>query len=363
MNPEKHTIMHKFIKVLGLLMMNAAFALCFAAGYGLSVQIFRITGQPAGIFSHIVAGLLGLYIFILIISAAVAVINRFHRENGRRDKIRGAFLEKTIEAMERISHGDFGVLVPVEEHDPFSEIAESVNKMARELGSMESLRQDFISNVSHEIQSPLTSISGFAALLKNEALSPEQRAHYIDIIETEAGRLSKLSDNLLKLSALESNEQSLARTSFSLEKQIQDAVLILEPQWAAKNLAFSLNLEKITCRGDRELLTQVWINLLHNAIKFTPEGGEISITLTGMETEARCRISDTGVGFSEEDRVHLFERFYKADRSRDRSLGGNGLGLSLVKKIVELHGGKVSAESRPGAGSTFTVTLPLSPEK
>ena len=335
------------------------FAVCFAVGYELSELIFRFTGRPAELWTHVIAGLLGLCIFALGAKIFAGVYVRAHHKDGRFNKVRGEFMSNTIEAMDRIAHGDFSVLVPVDEHNPFSELAESVNKMAQELGSMEKLRQDFISNVSHEIQSPLTSIGGFASLLKNDALTPAQRTHYIDVIETEAGRLSKLSDNLLKLSTLESNAQPLTVTSFPLDKQIQNAVLMLEPQWADKKIDLSLSLEKIIYSGDEGLLTQMWINLIHNAIKFTPEEGEISITLANDEKEVICRISDTGAGISEEDRMHIFERFYKADKARDRALGGSGLGLSLVKKIVELHGGTVAVESQVGRGSIFTVTLPL----
>lgn len=340
--------------LLGFLLL----AVCFAAGFGLSELIYRFTGRPAAVWTHIITGLLGLCVFSLGARILAAVHTRRHHKDRHWDK-RNRYLDSTIEALNRIAHGDFNVLIPVDEHNPLAEIAESVNKMARELGSMEKLRQDFISNVSHEIQSPLTSIRGFAALLKNDRLTADQRAHYIDVIETEAGRLSKLSDNLLKLSSLESNDQPLTITSFSLDKQIQNAVLMLEPQWAEKNIDLSLFLGKITYSGDEGLLTQVWINLIHNAIKFTPEQGEINIALTDGGDSVVCQISDTGSGISEEDRMHIFERFYKADKARDRAQGGSGLGLSLVKKIVELHGGTVTVESQIGEGSTFTVTLPL----
>jgi signal transduction histidine kinase len=333
-------------------------ALLFAAGYELSEVIFRFTGRPAAIWTHTIAGLIALLLLTLAVKIFVGVRTRAKHGKGHWDNNRNAFLENTIEAMERIAHGDFSVIIPVDKHNPFSELAESVNKMARELGTMENLRQDFISNISHEIQSPLTSIGGFAALLKNDALTPKQRSHYIEVIETEARRLSKLSDNLLKLSTLESSEEPLTITTFSLDKQIQNAVLILEPQWMEKKIDLSLSLEKIDYKGDEALITQVWINLIHNAIKFTPEQGEISIILTNDESQAVCRISDTGIGISEEDRMHIFERFYKADKARERALGGSGLGLSLVKKIVELHGGKVFAESA-GKGSMFTVMLPF----
>jgi two-component system phosphate regulon sensor histidine kinase PhoR len=144
-----------------------------------------------------------------------------------------------------------------------------------------------------------------------------------------------------------------------LDKQIQHAVLMLEPQWSAKKIELSLELEKTMFNGDEGLLSQVWINLIHNAIKFTTERGMIGVTLMGDGKAVVCRVSDTGAGISEEDRMHIFERFYKADKARDRALGGSGLGLSLVKKIVELHGGTVTAQSELGKGSVFTVSLPV----
>lgn len=224
---------------------------------------------------------------------------------------------------------------------------------------MEQARQNFISDVSHEIQSPLTSISGFAALLKDDTLSDEQRAHYIDIIETESKRLSKLSENLLKLSMLESDAAPIIPCQYRLDKQIENTVLLLEPQWSGKKLNPNLDLAKTPFIGDEELLSHVWINLLNNAIKFTPEGGDFGVTLITAENKICCTISDTGIGILPDAQIHIFERFYKIDKSRDRSLGGNGLGLSLVKKIVELHDGTIDLQSELGKGTAFTVKLPL----
>ncbi len=333
------------------------FSALFAAGYWLSLPIYRWTGTPPPFYSHIISGLIG---YLLFMGAIRLMLIYGGRRLGKPhlDKLRSGIINETLEALDRIARGDFSVLIRIDEHNPFSEVAESVNKMARELGSMEKLRQDFISDVSHEIQSPLTSISGFAALLKSDTLTHDQRAHYIDIIETEARRLSRLSDNLLRLSSLEGSDEPLHAAEFSLDKQIQHTVLMLEPQWSVKSIEFSLDLEKTVYNGDEGLLSQVWINLLYNAVKFTPERGEIDISLENGAEEIVCRISDTGVGISKEDLVHVFERFYKADKARDRALGGNGLGLSLVKKIVELHGGTVTVQSEPGKGSVFTVSLP-----
>lgn len=328
-----------------------------ALGYGTMSLTYRFTGEPPPIVAHILSGISGLLLAVALGSLALYIHRRQHKHT-LYDTMRTRQLDQTIEAMNRIAHGDFSVLVPVNERDPFAHLAQSVNQMARELGSMENLRQDFISNVSHEIQSPLTSISGFAALLRNDALPVQQRTHYLDIIETESKRLSKLSDNLLKLSSLENNLAPLAPVSFPLHKQIENDVLLLEPQWAAKHLDLDLSLSKMHIVGDEALLSQVWINLLHNAVKFTPENGSIRIMLADEDGHAVCRIADTGPGIAPEDQMHIFERFYKVDKSRDRSLGGNGLGLSLVKKIVELHGGQVAVHSEPGRGTTLAVTLP-----
>ncbi|MDR0906921.1 MAG: HAMP domain-containing histidine kinase [Oscillospiraceae bacterium] len=270
-----------------------------------------------------------------------------------------ALFDNINNAIDRIAHGDFNVRIDGGEHHPLSELTERLNKMARELGTVEQLRQDFVSNVSHEIQSPLTSITGFAALLRNGDLSPELRTHYLEIIESESRRLSKLSDNLLKLSSLDADAEPLKKAVFRLDKQLENAVLMSEPQWTAKKIELSLALEKVEISGDEELLTQVWVNLLHNAIKFTPEGGKIDISLTRDGGRVRVTVADSGIGIAEEDRIHLFERFYKADKSRDRALGGNGLGLSLVKKITELHGGNIELESEVGKGTAFRVFLPV----
>jgi signal transduction histidine kinase len=236
--------------------------------------------------------------------------------------------------------------------------------MARELGTMEGQRQEFISNVSHEIQSPLTSIIGFTNLLKDPSLSEQQRLRYLTIIETESRRLSRLSDNLLRLSALDSDDSTLERSRFALDEQLRSVIVMLEPQWSARQQTLTMDVEKLEITADRELLEQVWINLLHNALKFTPKGGTIAVRLThdidgdGVGRGV-CTVTDTGDGIAPGDLPHIFERFYRADRARDRALGGNGLGLPLAKRIVELHGGAITVKSDPGKGATFSVYLPF----
>ena len=330
--------------IFNIMRIALMYVICLAIGYGGSSLLFG--WMPITAFlSYIISAILGTVLFGVIARLISVYILKGHND------ARMALLHETVEAIEKIAHGNFDISVQIDKHDPFSEIADSVNKMAHELGNMENMRQDFISNVSHEIQSPLTSIGGFAALMKKERLSDEERFRYADIIETEARRLSGLSDNLLKLSAL--NDKPLEKTEYRLDKQLSSAILALEPQWSKKQLAVEADLRKFVINADADLLSQVWMNLLNNATKFTPDGGTIRISITDNAVE----IADTGTGIGKEDLPHIFERFYKVDKSRDRKLGGNGLGLPIVKKIIELHGGTISVDSEPGKGSMFTVRL------
>jgi len=347
----------KWHRIINIILAALSFLGCIILGYVLSSLLFQLTGHPAGFISYLISAIMGILLFVGVAKLVAEIFS--HTKYGQEhDLKRHQFLDITLEALNKISRGDFNISIAIHEHDPFSEVAESVNKMARELSSMESQRQDFISNVSHEIQSPLTSISGFAALLKSDSLTKQQREHYIEVIETESKRLSKLSDNLLKLSALESENMPLLFGDFRLDKQIEHAILILEPQWVKKNIDIDAEFEKISIHGDEDLLGQVWINLIHNAVKFTPENGLIKIKLYQNDCQIVCHITDNGAGISKEDQIHIFERFFKVDKSRDRSLGGNGLGLSLCKKIIELHSGQITMESELGKGTKFIVTLP-----
>ncbi|MVB10316.1 Adaptive-response sensory-kinase SasA [Caprobacter fermentans] len=337
---------------LFVLVMGFFLVLCFAAGYELSRLLFHVTGHPPEILEHIISSLLGAAVF----GEGNKLLAVLRGPKYNRD--RGSIMETTIQAMNRIAHGDFTVSLMDDKDDPYNELAVTVNNMAKELGSMETLRQDFVSNVSHEIQSPLTSLSGYAALLEDDMLPPEQRRHYVEIIKAESKRLSKLSANLLKLSTLEAGIAPLSAKDYRLDRQIQNTTILLEPQWSEKKISVEADLNKVVISADEELLSQVWINLIHNAIKFTPEGGTIHITLFSDREKISCKVADSGIGIAPTDQIHVFERFYKVDKSRDRSLGGNGLGLSLVKKIVELHGGSVTLESKLGKGTTFTVIFP-----
>jgi two-component system, OmpR family, phosphate regulon sensor histidine kinase PhoR len=276
------------------------------------------------------------------------------------------FMRPMIDAMKNIAQGNFNIDLSFYKNEfenrnhPFQEIAESISHMAKELGEIEQIRQEFISNVSHEIQSPLTSISGFAHALKNNDLSDEDRLQYLEIIEVESTRLSKLSENLLKLTSLESDQPPFEPKTYRLDKQLRRVILSNEPQWRNKDLEMDVFLNELTIQADYDLLNQVWINLIHNSIKFTPNHGKITIELIKKDPERIVIIiKDTGVGMTKDVQMRIFERFYKADPSRNRSSGGNGLGLSIVKKIIEMHRGEIQVESSPHEGTEFKVILPI----
>ncbi|EFU43329.1 integral membrane sensor signal transduction histidine kinase [Paenibacillus vortex V453] len=312
--------------------------------------VYNWTGTPKWDY---VVHLLDLFVGVIIFFLCMLIVGMFfkHRQI--------AMLTAITDAMRRISQGDFNVKMDDQKwRGEFKMIASSINDMAGELGRMESMRQDFISNVSHEIQSPLTSIRGFARALRNPRLTEEKRARYLEIIEGESRRLSQLSDNLLKLSSLEGDQPAFQRARYRLDGQLREVVLANEPQWLAKRIQVDLDLAEVQIEATEDLLNQVWTNLLHNSIKFTPEDGIITIVLKADQDEAEVTITDTGVGMTESDQLHIFERFYKADKSRNRAAGGSGLGLSIVKRIVDIHQGRIAVQSELGKGSTFTVKVP-----
>jgi len=344
--------------IFSLILIFITTLLGLTSGYYICIFIFGQTESIPSYLIFIVQSLASAVIYVLGWKVIVYLHWNFTNKHKRFDLSHFPILSGAVEAMNTIASGDFNVLVKTNELDPFNEVADNVNRMAKELGSLEKLRQDFISDVSHEIQSPLTSISGFATLLKKGNLSESQISHYANIIETESKRLSKLSENLLRLSNLESEDNNLNLKKYQINKQIESILLMLEPQWSAKNITLDVSLDETIVCGDEDLLSQVFINLLNNAIKFTPANGNIGVSLSGDENGIECKISDTGMGISSQDQPRIFERFYKADKSRDRSLGGNGLGLSIVKKIIDLHGGKISLISEIGKGTEFTVWLP-----
>ncbi|MDR2656772.1 MAG: HAMP domain-containing histidine kinase [Oscillospiraceae bacterium] len=259
-----------------------------------------------------------------------------------------------VDATNKIAAGRFDTRIELHGIREAELLADSFNKMAKELGGIETLRSDFIRNVAHEFKTPVASIKGFAKLLRKDNLSPESRNEYIDIIIREAERLAQLSSNVLLLSKLENQEIETDRHSFLLDEQLRRVILMMEPEWRRKRIGVTADLDECEYCGGEELLTQVWINLIGNAIKFTPDGGSVTVTLRSRP-EPTVRIADDGVGMSGETIQHIFEKFYQADPSR--SVKGNGLGLPLVKRILEMSDGGITVTSEEGKGTEVVVTL------
>ena len=331
------------------------FSLLITVAFFLTSYVYGVTGwQPPPLVAQVVNTLLGLFLFILIIGSSSYVFR--HRRAEHEREVFGPI----VRALEQIARGDFNVRLTdsMSDNALVGPLARSVNDMAAELDHMERMRQVFISDVSHEIQSPLTSIRGFARALQNEQLSSDERRHYLSIIETESMRLSRLSDNLLKLAALDSRQAAFEPKGYRLDKQIRSLILASEPQWSAKMLEMDAALDELSVMADEDLLSQVWTNLIHNAIKFTPVRGTIRAELHKQGDQVVFALSDSGPGILPADRPHIFERFYKADKSRERSAEGSGLGLSIAQKVVEMHKGTLGFDCPPGGGTTFTVTLP-----
>ena len=260
-------------------------------------------------------------------------------------------------AMHRVEKGDFSQRLEVTGFNgEIDELIESYNKMAQELGGIEMFRENFINSFSHEFKTPIVSIQGFAKQLKKENLSEEKKQEYIDIIINESKRLTNLSSNILMLSKLENQQIITDKTSFSLDEQIRNCILLLEKQRTAKDISFDIDMQEIQYTTNAEMLSQVWVNIIGNAIKFSPEGSSIRVKLFKAGDVITAEITDRGIGMDQQTISHIFERFYQGDRAHASE--GNGLGLPLVKRIVELCNGNIRVESQYGKGTNFIVTLP-----
>lgn len=264
-----------------------------------------------------------------------------------------------INQMNRLASGDFQARLRfgrlLTSHPTFAELTDSFNKMAEELGSTEMLRNDFINNFSHEFKTPIVSIAGFARILKRDNLTPRQRAEYLDIIETESLRLSEMATNVLNLTRIE-NQSILTNVShFNLSEQIRACILVLEHKWSPKELSWKLDFGEFEASGNEELLKQTWLNLIDNAIKFSPEGETVEIGISEEPGKVSVTVANVGPEIPEEAREKIFHKFYQADESH--SSEGNGVGLAIVKRVVELHRGKVSV-SCGGGITSFKVELP-----
>jgi signal transduction histidine kinase len=293
--------------------------------------------------------LLSMLIVSLIIGVVLSVV---------MSHIMVKHVSRLIDNMNHLASGDFKTRLefsePICNHPTVREVTESFNRMAEELEHTEMLRGDFVNNFSHEFKTPIVSIAGFAKLLKKGNLTEEQKTEYLDIIEEEALRLSEMATNVLNMTKIENQTILTDVTRYNLSEQIRSCVLLLEKRWTGKKLELSLEFDEHDICACEELLKQVWINLIDNAVKYSPEYGMIVIKIREEGDFYHISIANSGIEIPQEKRQKIFEKFYQVDESH--SSPGNGIGLSIVKAVIDLHGGQISADCKNGI-TTFNVIL------
>lgn len=304
-------------------------------------------------FGYVIA----VFIYWMFVAAAFAMFTQFQFNKHYQKP-----MEEFAKATRKVAEGDFSVYIPPrhlpDKRDHLDVIIADFNVMVEELGSIETLKTDFFSNVSHEIKTPLSIIQNYAQAMKDEKLTDTQKEDYINTILESSVRLNNLITNLLKLNKLEKQNLHPVPEPYDLCEQLCECALRFEDVWTRKEIEFVADIEdRATIEADASLLELVWNNLLSNAIKFTEPGGTVTLQQSSTQSEVIVSVSDTGCGMSEETLRHIFDKFYQGDTSH--STEGNGLGLALVLRILQLIGGTIKAASVPGKGSTFTVRIPV----
>lgn len=314
-----------------------------SAANGLSVLVHTVLG-----FGYT----LPRFMELLLISTILGAIITGFMVKGVLEPV-----EQLKSAMNQVSKGQFNTELPTNKGTKeIRRLNTDFNLMVKELRATEVLQTDFVSNVSHEFKTPINAIEGYATLLQDhENLSCEEETQYVEKILYNTKRLSGLVGNILLLSKIENQAIQTHQTSFRLDEQIRQSIVILEPEWVKKDIEFDVEMEDIELISSENLLYHVWNNLIGNAIKFSPDGGIIHLRLFSDSDGILFSVQDHGPGISEESQKHIFDKFYQADSSHKQE--GNGLGLALVKKILHLCGGEVSAENVPEGGCRFTVRM------
>ena len=292
---------------------------------------------------------------VIIISALMALGDYLRRKFTVERPVK-----RITDAASKMIEGDFSVRIkPVAKFasdDSFNEIIECINKMAEELGSVETLRTDFIANVSHEMKTPLAVMQNYGTLLQAPDLPEEKRIEYAKGVTDGSRRLADMMTNILKLNRLENQQIYPQVSEFDLGEQLCECLLQYENVWEKANIEIETDIaEDIKVKADAELLGHVWNNLFSNAFKFTPSGGRVTVSLTATDHHATVRVTDTGCGMTPEVGTHIFEKFYQGDTSH--ATQGNGLGLALVKRVIDIMQGQISVESAAGKGTAFTVKI------
>lgn len=280
-----------------------------------------------------------------------------------RNKIKETYeepLQKLARATDAVANGDFSVYVPTintsDRLDYLDMMILDFNKMVEELGSIETLKTDFVSNVSHEMKTPIAIMKNYAELLEMDNISDEKRKEYAKTIGEASRRLSNLIGNILKLNKLENQRIVPEAESYDVSRQVCDCLLQYEEIWEEKEIELDVELDdSVYIEADESLMELVWNNLISNALKFTEKGGQIGVKQTIEDGNVKISVIDTGCGMKEETKKHVFDKFYQGDTSRSKE--GNGLGLALVKRVIELMDGEIQVESEEGKGSIFTVIM------
>lgn len=318
---------------------------------------FKYNGENYGLFLRPDINLLfsGVHTVLAGLIISIALISLIAMVFVAKQLIKP--ITQLTEATKQISRENFNLLLNINRKDEIGQLARSFNLMTHQLQENDQARKEFISNVSHDFQSPLLNIQGYADLLKSSSISEIQRLSYTTVIEEETKRLSNLTKQLLLLTSLDQSSRTILRNDIALDRQLKEVTA--KYMWLIQELNMDIyyNLSPIHYFGNESLLENVWENLLSNAIKYNTENGSIDISLSQTEKDIIIIFQDSGIGVKEDELPHLFERFYRADTSRTKE--GTGLGLSIVKDIVELHGGQVQVESKWQEGTTFTVILPV----
>ena len=300
-----------------------------------------------------------MVLFFIWVTVSVTLANIF-----LYTKLRIVFsaVEVINDATEKVAKGDFTVRVELDKRvkiEEFVELYSSFNRMVEELGDIETLRDSFVADVSHEIKTPIAAISGYATLLQDSNLTPEERNQHVDSILYNCNRLTALTGNILMLSRLDNGTVILKKQPYPLDEQIRRVVLSMEDKWTEKDMELDIEMDSVMYNGDEDLLYHVWMNLISNAIKFSNQGGLLQIRLEDNAggTGVICvTIHDNGAGIRADQLSHIYDKFFQGDKSRSKE--GNGLGLALVKQITDLCGISISVNSRQGQGTTFILEIP-----
>ena len=326
------------------------FVICLAIGFGITIPLELSLAFIAKYYLNVeisIPNLLWIVVTSIAVGALVMAIisKRFLVP-----------LTNLSTAMSKVAEGDFETQIETESKlEAIQDIYTNFNTMVKELGATETLQSDFVSNVSHEIKTPITAIEGYATLLQNTENIDEVENEYIEKILFNTKRLSELVSNILLLSKVDNKAIQAKKTTYRLDEQIRQSIVLLEPKWSAKEIEFDVDMDEVEYTGDESLMFHIWNNLIDNAIKFSPERGLIKIKLKRTDNKITFTVEDEGCGISDEEKKHIFNKFYQSDSSHKSE--GNGLGLALVKNILALCGGDITVADGEECGTRFVVNI------